>query len=284
MTKETGPYDLRSNRARQNSLFDPTLDPPSYFAHKVSTIAIVTYVTSSTFAKYAANLAARQCYCARHGYSCIVEFLPIEVQGAGACYWNKLRVLEKYLSLFDWVIWLDADIVVWNQTIKMETFTDNTKHHVLIQDRGSRGLGAGALVLRNSEPTRDFFRRMWAEKLAHYAEVGHIYDYDNGLLQLVILQELPAYHGSCDKLFKEAVTDKSQDKFFRCWYQHMGYNSPCQIEDDGCIMTSNADSQVRHFTDFRETFLIGDEIAIVRFGDRILVKRETMNSYCTFWR
>ena len=88
----------------------------------------------------------------------MIDMLPIEVTGQGACYWNKMRVLEKYISFFDWILWLDADIVIWNHSVNFDPWISKTTKHVLIQDRASRGVGAGALLVRNSRQSRVFFR------------------------------------------------------------------------------------------------------------------------------
>jgi|AntAceMinimDraft_5_1070358.scaffolds.fasta_scaffold15664_2 glycerate kinase len=40
------------------------------------------------------------------------------------------------------------------------------------------------------------------------------------------------------------------------------------------LPTRLSDCQVRHFTDFRETFLIGDDLAKQVFGDQLIGKSE----------
>ncbi|KAK3250580.1 hypothetical protein CYMTET_40042 [Cymbomonas tetramitiformis] len=84
-------------------------------------VAIVTYVSRSNQQVYAANMAASACYCNRHGYHFFVDMYPTYYQDRYGCYWNKLHVMAKYLhsQSFDWVVWLDADIVISNHELRL---------------------------------------------------------------------------------------------------------------------------------------------------------------------
>ena len=58
-------------------------------------------------------------YCQRHGYDFIMEG-DAALDRRRAPHWSKIRVLRKWLPLYEWVMWMDEDTLFtnWNQTIE----------------------------------------------------------------------------------------------------------------------------------------------------------------------
>ena len=62
-------------------------------------------------------------YCQRHGYDLILED-DDAVDARRAPAWSKIRVLRKWLPLYDWVMWTDQDTMFTNWSFKIEDLVD----------------------------------------------------------------------------------------------------------------------------------------------------------------
>ncbi len=64
-------------------------------------------------------MSHRECYCARHGYSCHTELMALSdrLLGTNRVHFNKQLVVRKYLPFYDLVLFADSDVyfkcVVW---------------------------------------------------------------------------------------------------------------------------------------------------------------------------
>lgn len=67
------------------------------------------------------NLVALQkvtvAYCLSHGYA-----YHFETQSTISPYWAKVQVVLKYLSKYDWVIWVDSDAVIRDTSVDLASF------------------------------------------------------------------------------------------------------------------------------------------------------------------
>ncbi|KAK3250583.1 hypothetical protein CYMTET_40045 [Cymbomonas tetramitiformis] len=109
----------------------------------------------------------------------------------------------------------------------MELWMQRTGHHVAVQDRGSRGLGAGLVILRRSREAREFLSRWWNMKLQLQTSDGYVEDFDNGLLQLMALAEAegaPELLQGCVDEYTGIKDEASRSMFYRCWYHAMGFD------------------------------------------------------------
>lgn len=88
---------------------------------------------------------------------------------------------------------------------------------------------------------------LWRTRIELYRIAGRIHDFDNGLLQLVLLLESKKYNGSCDGAFRAAVDHDSEEYFYRCWYEAMGYNGACPKDDSNCKMVITSNSRPSRF-------------------------------------
>lgn len=61
-------------------------------------------------------------YANKHGYSYIKEIVQDSQYSDWHPTWIKIDVLRKFLPLYDYVVWIDADAVFVNQEIKIEEF------------------------------------------------------------------------------------------------------------------------------------------------------------------
>jgi hypothetical protein len=107
-------------------------------------------------------------YSNKHGYSYIKEIVKNDNYSDWHPTWIKIDVLKKYLPLFDYVVWIDADAIFVNQDIKIEDMiTDNVDLVIpkLEVDRVSGNMWThtttGFMVFKNSEWSNHILNELW---------------------------------------------------------------------------------------------------------------------------
>ena len=96
----------------------------------------------------------------RHGYDRITDetiFVPER-----DATWSKIPLLQKYLPDYEYIMWIDGDVLITNQDRKIEDFIellDPTKF--LLIGRDFQGLNAGVFIIRNCPLALDFLTDAW---------------------------------------------------------------------------------------------------------------------------
>ena len=89
-----------------------------------SRFAVLTIVTPK-IADWAGPAAERtRKYCSRHGYDFACQTGPLDQTRPAA--WGKLRFIWQFLEdhpKCEWVFWTDADSVIMNPAVCLESFT-----------------------------------------------------------------------------------------------------------------------------------------------------------------
>lgn len=109
-------------------------------------------------------------YSNKHGYSYIKEIVKNDDYSNWHPTWIKIDVLKKYLPLYDYVVWIDADAVFVNQDIKIEDLINNGVDLVipkLEMDRVSGNMWThtttGFMIWKNSEWSNNMLNTLWSE-------------------------------------------------------------------------------------------------------------------------
>lgn len=105
----------------------------------------------------------RQKYCSMHGYTLIVANNLVDRSRPAA--WSKILAVEKYIGNFDFVLYMDMDIVIMNMTKRLEdfifAFPFNQTDIIMTEDWN--GPNTGVWLAKNSEWTKYFLRTAWDE-------------------------------------------------------------------------------------------------------------------------
>jgi Protein of unknown function, DUF273 len=96
-------------------------------------------------------------YCNRHGYELITKFDDWQ-HSERYYYWRKIEVIREYIDTTDYLLFLDMDCLIIDQTKRLEDAFD-LDYDINITD--NEGLQAGGMFLRNSEWTRNFLNDLW---------------------------------------------------------------------------------------------------------------------------
>ena len=109
-------------------------------------------------------------YSNKHGYSYIKEIVKNDDYTNWHPTWIKIDVLKKYLPLYDYVVWIDADAVFVNQDIKIEDLINDGVDLVipkLEMDRVSGNMWThtttGFMIWKNSEWSNNMLNTLWSE-------------------------------------------------------------------------------------------------------------------------
>jgi len=109
-------------------------------------------------------------YCARHGYQFTCRREPLLAEAAPP--WSKVpALLEAFEAGAEWACWMDADSLILNPEVKLETFTEHNRDVVLTA--GLEGLNSGVMLLRNCEFSKNLLAGLLSlrgERAAAYRE------------------------------------------------------------------------------------------------------------------
>lgn len=136
-----------------------------------------------------------QDYALRHGYRFQDQSHLLDSSRPPA--WSKiLAVQDLFDDGCDWVLWMDADAVIMNSTIELESripAPDSGIDLVVTHDRRFTA-NSGVWLLRNSQFGRDFLKQWWGSK-SYIRAKGLSLSGDNDAFGHVIrrLLDLPRY-------------------------------------------------------------------------------------------
>jgi len=115
-------------------------------------------------------------YAQRHGYEVHVHSKPIPSPDSilRMASWNKVLMAIRYLSSYDWIMWIDADALVMNLDVRVEDLVAAAQPgQDLILTHDSRGINAGVWLMRNSSWSHAFLHTWyhsagpWAHPMTH---------------------------------------------------------------------------------------------------------------------
>ena len=97
----------------------------------------------------------------RHGYTRITDESIFEPRRDAT--WSKIPLLQKHLADWDWLMWIDGDVLITNQDRKIEEFIDLVdSSKFLFIGKDFQGLNAGVFIIRNCPQAHEFLKDVWA--------------------------------------------------------------------------------------------------------------------------
>jgi len=112
-------------------------------------------------------------YSERHGYA----FVPHSFEFAQQPYrrrravWGKIDAVEKVLSYYEWLLWIDMDAIFVNRSLSIEHLLEMCEervggkeafekiHLIVARPIGDKMINAGVFLIRNTDWARDILRR-----------------------------------------------------------------------------------------------------------------------------
>lgn len=119
-------------------------------------------------------------YANKHGYSYVKKIVNNDDYQDWHPTWIKIDVLKTYLPIFDYVVWIDADAVFYNQDVKIEDFIEDNIDLVIPKlelDRVSGNVWTntttGFMIWKNSEWSRSVLDELWNDPKEYRFEFFH---------------------------------------------------------------------------------------------------------------
>ena len=99
-------------------------------------------------------------YALRHGYTRITDESVYDSKRPFA--WYKISLLQKYLSQYDFLVWMDADVLIMNPEIELEVFINMLKSSsFMFIGHDLNSLNMGVFVIRNCPLAHEFLADVW---------------------------------------------------------------------------------------------------------------------------
>lgn len=121
---------------------------------------------------------SQEAYALRHGYTRITDESVYDPNRPFA--WSKISLLQKYFSQYDFLVWMDADVLIMNPEIKFETFINMMKpDSFMFLGHDLNNLNTGIFVIKNCPLAHEFLEDVWnkTEYLNHvWWEQGAVID------------------------------------------------------------------------------------------------------------
>jgi len=107
-----------------------------------------------------------QKYCKDKGYIYYVETddnkILKELNARSHTWYKPKFLLEIFERLnVDYILFLDADAIVCDDSYRIEDFIDENYDCIVTQDHGPSVMNAGVLLFKNTEWTKDFLKKWW---------------------------------------------------------------------------------------------------------------------------
>ncbi|MNK79199.1 galactosyl transferase GMA12/MNN10 family protein [compost metagenome] len=182
----------------------PVLQPPQYPSlgdeplsslNPGARIAFVTLYTHhvQTYARVSEHNVRR--YCERHGYAYhVYREVPSEIGPGINGSWVRSWLLQQHLPDHDWVIWVDADVLFFNQSRPIEPLLQG-RELLLAKDVGAWLFNSGVMGFRSTPRNLELLAQIWsrigevADKSGVYSSMGDQYYTNEVLSQASLLDE-----------------------------------------------------------------------------------------------
>ena len=188
-------------------------------------------------------------YANKHGYSYIKKIVNNDDYQNWHPTWIKIDVIKTYLQIFDYVVWIDADAVFYNQDIKIEELIEGNIDLVipkLEMDRVSGNVWTntttGFMIWKKSEWSFNILNKLWDEPNQYRFEFFHEQSRLDDLIHEQLL--LPGGENILDKNINDIKYPIILDNvkilpysYHRCWEDgeikyvyHAGGDTPTKFE------------------------------------------------------
>lgn len=95
-------------------------------------------------------------YCKKHDYDYIDD--ETVVDHSRDFPWSKIKVIQKHLPNYDYVVWIDADIQIMNSNKKLDEFIDEFMgNNLLMYVKSRQWVNTGVMFIKNDPFMFEFF-------------------------------------------------------------------------------------------------------------------------------
>jgi hypothetical protein len=118
----------------------------------------------------------KEAYALKHGYDACLYTEYLDETRIG--YWYKVVATKMNLENYDWLLYLDSDALIMNDTIKLETLIDDDYDMIATSEGGPHApILSGQFLIKNTKWSKKFLEDWYAVGDTHIPP-----GYDNGAL------------------------------------------------------------------------------------------------------
>ena len=161
-----------------------------------------------------------QSWCERHGYEFVTETKIDEARPAS---WSKIPLLQKHLDRFDWMLWIDADAIVFDQETRLERYLDEHADLIIAADDIST-INCGVMAMRSCDGIKQLLADIWSAPESEWRHcwweqqaLRKIIGAGNNIPHSMLIENLKKSHGVRMKL----LGPRPQFNCFVQWARHM---------------------------------------------------------------
>jgi hypothetical protein len=103
-------------------------------------------------------------YCQIHNYKCVLENKTLDDSRSPA--WSKIILLQREMKRnpdYDYIIWIDDDILITNKEKKFEDFIEKYDSDIFVSADAhpSYPMNTGIIVCKNNQQTLKYLQYIW---------------------------------------------------------------------------------------------------------------------------
>lgn len=105
----------------------------------------------------------KQAYCFKHGYDCLVYNTENLIPTSRQKNWGRVQGILHHIHDYDWLFYLDTDILIMNHEIKVEDYIDD-QYDLIVGPLPHEGhLMSSGMLIRNCRWSVEFFLDLYAQ-------------------------------------------------------------------------------------------------------------------------
>lgn len=153
-------------------------------------------------------LQNREKYCAIHGCTIINANHLLDHSRPPA--WSKLRAVDHYLTHFDYIFYIDMDVVIMDMDIPLTAIIDLAPSHDFIMTEDWNGINSGNWIVKNTHFSHWFLQTAWNQtQLIPKTSLDgkpHPFEYEQRAFHFLLntdtwkKRHLPSYRGDSKEL------------------------------------------------------------------------------------
>src|SRR5947207_6555581 len=130
---------------------------PSIWSLQISVVSVA--IGDKYIEQVKPGIINKQTYSQIHGYDFHCSYISLDENRPPA--WSKILYLKEIIDSekYDWVFWMDADSVICNPNIKLESIIDDDYQFIIT--KGINVINSGVFFLKCSNWSSEFLQRVY---------------------------------------------------------------------------------------------------------------------------
>jgi mannan polymerase II complex MNN10 subunit len=198
----------------------------------------------------------REDYAKRHQYTVVTANELVDKTRPAA--WSKLRAMDHYLYQFDYLMYIDMDVVIMHHSTPLSVFIDLSPSSDFIMTEDWNGVNTGIWLAKNTDFAHWFLKTAWnqTQLIPKKSKEGIPYPFEyeqrafHFLLNTEIWQQrrLPHYRGDIEELRKHYFLLPQcafNSYIMHPWYWHGDREKSQYVEGDFLVHFAGKKGQIK---------------------------------------